>query len=136
MIVGPVLDADGVAVTNGVVGDFKASKNGAAPAALNASATLTHRHTGHYSLALTASDLDTVGQAEIVIDDTTNACPMKEITVVEEAVYDALFAASAAWPTQIKAAVYDSATANPDTGVVTLSNGATQTISATGRTTA
>jgi uncharacterized protein YjbJ (UPF0337 family) len=93
--VGPVLDADGVAVTDGVVADFKVSKNGGAPAALNGSATLTHRNTGHYSLALTASDLDTVGQAEIVIDDTTNACPMKEITVLEEAVYDSLFAASA-----------------------------------------
>jgi hypothetical protein len=93
--VGPVLDADGVAVTDGVVADFKISKNGGAPAALNGSATLTHRNTGHYSLALTASDLDTVGQAEVVIDDTVNACPMKEITVVEEAVYDALFAASA-----------------------------------------
>jgi hypothetical protein len=95
VMVGPILDADGVAVTDGVVGDFKISKNGGAPAALNASATLTHRNTGHYSLALTASDLDTVGQAEIVIDDTTNACPVKEISVIEEAVYDALFAASA-----------------------------------------
>jgi hypothetical protein len=93
--VGPVLDADGVAVTDGVVGDFKIAKNGAAPAALNGSATLTHRNTGHYSLALTATDLDTVGQAEVVIDDTVNACPMKELTIVEEAVYDALYAASA-----------------------------------------
>jgi hypothetical protein len=90
------MDADGVAVTDGVVADFKISKNGAAPAALNASATLTHRHTGHYSLALTATDLDTVGSAEVVIDDTVNACPLKAITVIEEAVYDALFAASAA----------------------------------------
>jgi hypothetical protein len=94
-MVGPVLDADGVAVTGGVVADFKISKNGGAPAALNGSATLTHRHTGHYSLALTASDLDTVGQAEVVIDDTVNACPIKVITVVEEAVYDILFVASA-----------------------------------------
>lgn len=93
--VGPVLDADGVAVTDGVVGDFKISKNGGAPAALNASATLTHRNTGHYSLSLTATDVNTVGTAEIVIDDTVNACPMKEIQVVEEAIYDALFAASA-----------------------------------------
>jgi hypothetical protein len=77
------------------VGDFKISKNGGAPAALDGSATLTHRNTGHYSLALTANDLDTVGQAEVVIDDTTNACPMKELTVIEEAVYDALWAASA-----------------------------------------
>jgi hypothetical protein len=93
-----MLDAAGAFVSDGVVADFKISKNGGAPAALNGSATLTHRNTGHYSLALTASDLDTVGQAEIVIDDTVNGCPIKEITVVEEAVYDALFAASAnAW---------------------------------------
>jgi hypothetical protein len=93
--VGPVLNASGVAVTDGVVGDFKISKNGGAPAALNGSATLTHRNTGHYSLSLTASDVGTVGTVEIVIDDTTNACPPKEIQVVEEAVYDMLFAASA-----------------------------------------
>jgi hypothetical protein len=93
--VGPVLDADGVAVTDGVVADLKIAKNGGAPAALNGSATLTHRHTGYYSLALTASDLDTVGQAEVVMDDTVNAMPIKELTVVEEAVYDITFAASA-----------------------------------------
>jgi hypothetical protein len=93
--VGPVLDADGVAVTDRTVSALKLSKNGAAPAALNGSATLTHRHTGHYSLALTATDLDSVGTAEVVIDDTVNACPMKEISVVEEAVYDALFADAA-----------------------------------------
>jgi hypothetical protein len=95
VMVGPVLDASGVAVTDGVVADVKISKNGGAPAALNGSATLTHRHTGHYSLALTTSDLDTVGQAELCMDDTVNAMPVKVITVVEEAVYDALFVASA-----------------------------------------
>ena len=93
--VGPILNADGVAVTDGVVGDLKISKNGGAPAALNGSATLTHRHTGYYSLSLTTSDLDTVGQAEIVIDDTVNAMPVKELTVIEEAVYDISFAAGA-----------------------------------------
>lgn len=95
LIVGPVLDADGVAVTDSVVADIKLAKNGAAPAALNGSATLTHRATGHYSLALTATDLDTVGQAEIISDDTVNAMPVKALTVIEEAVYDILFAASA-----------------------------------------
>jgi hypothetical protein len=89
--VGPVLDADGVAVTGSVVGDFKASKNGALPAALNGSATLTHRATGHYSLSLTTSDTDTVGTLEIIADDTVNACPMKELQVVETSVYDGLF---------------------------------------------
>jgi len=94
-MIGPVLDADGVAVTGGVVGDFKISKNGGAPAALNGSATATHRHTGFYSLALTTSDLDTVGTAQITIDDTTNSCQRLDIQVIEEVIYDALYAASA-----------------------------------------
>jgi hypothetical protein len=90
VIVGPVLDASGVAVTGSVVGDFKVSKNGGAPAALDGSATLTHRHTGMYSLALTANDLDTIGSAEITCDDTVNACPVKELVVIVASVYDAL----------------------------------------------
>ncbi len=111
--VGPVLDASGVAVTDGVVGDFKISKNGGAPAALNGSATLTHRNTGHYSLSLTATDVNTVGTVEVVIDDTTNACPIKEITVVEPATYDVLFADAApgpASPTNITAGTITTAT--------------------------
>lgn len=96
--VGPVLAADGVAVTDGVVADFKISKNGAAPAGLNASATLTHRNTGHYSLSLTATDVNTVGTVEVVIDDTVNACPIKEIQVVEPTTYDVLFADAAPGP--------------------------------------
>jgi hypothetical protein len=95
MMVGPVLDASGVAVTDCVVADFEGSVNGGDPAALNGSATLTHRGVGFYSLALTATDLGTVGQFEVTINDTVNCCAMKEITVVEEAVYDAFYAASA-----------------------------------------
>jgi hypothetical protein len=105
IMVGPVLDSAGAAVTTAVVGDFKISKNGGAPAALNGSATLNHRHTGHYSLALTATDTDTVGGAQITLDKTTDTCPQKDITVIEEAVYDRDYAAAA-------------------TGQVTLANGA------------
>jgi hypothetical protein len=93
--VGPILDADGVAVTDSVIADLKLSKNGGAPAAFNGSATLTHRHTGYYSLSMTTSDADTVGSGEVTCDDTVNTMPMKEFVVVEEAVYDAMFAASA-----------------------------------------
>src|SRR5262245_59176507 len=95
ILIGPILDAYGAAVTDSVVGDIKIYKNDAAPLALDGSATLTHRHTGHYSLALTVNDLNTVGQAEITSDDGVNACPVKEITVIEEVVYDALFVAGA-----------------------------------------
>lgn len=98
IIVGPVLNANGVAVTGAAVGDFKIAKNGDAPGSLDGSATLTHRHTGHYSLALTANDIDTVGTAEVTLDKSTDACGPKVLTVIEDSVYDAMFAASAAFP--------------------------------------
>lgn len=94
-IVGPVLDADGVAKTDCVIGDFKLSKSGAAPAAFNGSATLTHRHTGFYSLAATTSDTDTASLFQVTIDAGTNTCPMFSAQVIEEAIYDAFYAASA-----------------------------------------
>lgn len=96
--IGPILDADGVAVTGGVVGDFKIKKTTGNFAALNGSATLTHVSAGVYDLVLTTSDTDTVGTCVIAIDDTVNACASIYLQVMEEAVYDALYAASAnAW---------------------------------------
>lgn len=93
--IGPVLDADGVAVTGGVVGDFKIKKTTGNFAALNGSATLTHVSAGTYDLVLTTSDTDTVGLCSIAIDDTTNACAPIYLQVIEEAIYDAMYAASA-----------------------------------------
>jgi hypothetical protein len=94
--IGPVLDADGVAVTDCVVGDFKIKKTTGDFAALNGSATLTHVSAGVYDLVLTTSDLGTVGLNCVAIDDTVNACAPLYLQVIEEAVYDAMFAASAA----------------------------------------
>jgi hypothetical protein len=96
--IGPVLDADGVAVTGCVVGDFKIKKTTGNFAALDGSATLTHVSAGTYDLVLTTSDVDTVGLNCVAIDDTVNACQPLYLQVIEEAVYDALFAASAVGP--------------------------------------
>jgi len=93
--IGPVLDADGVAFTGAVVGDFKIKKTTGNFAALNGSATLTHVSVGVYDLVLTTSDTDTVGLATIAIDDTVNACASVHLQVMEEAVYDRDYAASA-----------------------------------------
>jgi len=93
--IGPVLDADGVAVTGCVVGDFKIKKTTGNFAALNGSATLTHVSAGVYDLVLTTSDTDTVGLCCIAIDDTVNACASIYLQVMEEATYDDLYAASA-----------------------------------------
>lgn len=95
LAIGPVLDADGVAVTGCVVGDFKIKKTTGNFAALNGSATLTHVSAGVYDLVLTTSDTDTVGLTTIAIDDTVNACASIYLQVIEEAVYDRDYAASA-----------------------------------------
>jgi hypothetical protein len=94
--VGPVLDAAGVAVTDCVVADFKIKKTTGNYAALNGSATLTHVSAGTYDLVLTATDMDTVGLATISIDDTVNSTGPVRIQVIEEAVYDAFYAAASA----------------------------------------
>lgn len=93
--VGPVLDADGVAVTTCDADDFKIKKTTGDFAALNGSATATSTGGGHYDMVLTTSDLDTVGLATIKLDMGTNACQQVRLQVVEEAVYDMLYAASA-----------------------------------------
>lgn len=95
LAIGPVLDASGVAVTDCVVADFKIKKTTANFAALNGSATLAHVSAGMYDLVLTTSDTDTVGLATIAIDDTVNACAPARMQVIEEAIYDAIYAASA-----------------------------------------
>lgn len=95
ILVGPILDSSGVAVTTEVVGSLRITKNGTV-STLNASATLTHDHSGMYKLALTTSDTDTVGIAQVSITNGTNAMAPVNFEVVEAAVYDALYASSAA----------------------------------------
>lgn len=95
VIVGPVLDADGVAVTDAGIGNFRLSKNGATPAAWNGAATATHQHSGNYRIVGTPSDSDTVGLAQITIDKGTDAMQAKDLQVIEQQVYDAMYAAGA-----------------------------------------
>lgn len=95
ILVGPVLDSAGAAKTDEVVGSIRITKNGTVGSA-NVSATLTHDHAGKYRLALTATDTDTVGVLEVSLNSGTNDMPIARLCVVEETVYDALFAAAAA----------------------------------------
>jgi len=95
MLVGPVLDEDGVAKTDEVVASIKITKNGTV-GALDGSATLTHDHTGKYKLALTANDTNTVGVAQFSLNSGTNEMPVVSVNVVEEVVFDMLYAAAAA----------------------------------------
>ena len=97
VLVGPVLDSSGAAKTDEVVGSIKVTKNGTVGAA-NGSTTLTHDHAGKYKLAMATGDTDTVGVLEISLNSGTNDMPVARFNVVEEAVFDAYFAASATMP--------------------------------------
>jgi hypothetical protein len=88
VLIGPIRDNLGAAVTTAVIGDIKVSKAGGAPAALNGSATLTHRHTGHYSLTVTAADRDTVGVNTYTLDRGTDQMEPQREQVMEEPAFD------------------------------------------------
>jgi len=87
---GPVLDSTGAEYTGAVVGDVKISKNNGTPAALNGSATLTHKEVAIYELVLTTSDISAVGQATITLSKTTYIAPPVSLIVLPATVYDAL----------------------------------------------
>jgi hypothetical protein len=86
--VGPVLDANGAAVTTAVVGDFRISKNGT-PATLSG-ATVTHDANGYYTIALTTSNTNTVGRLEIYSGNTAQATAVHSWLVLLASVFDAL----------------------------------------------
>ena len=74
--------------------DVKLLKNGAASVNKNSGGG-THRVNGIYSFTFDATDTDTVGELHVSIKVAGALHVWKNFIVVEEAVYDALFAASA-----------------------------------------
>lgn len=95
VIVGPILDSAGAEYASAVIGDMSISKNGGTLTAMAAAASLTYIANGMYTLVLTTGNLDTVGTAEISCNKSTYQMRQKEFQVVEEAIYDAMYAASA-----------------------------------------
>lgn len=87
---GPVLDSAGAEYTGAAVGDVKISKNNGTPAALNGSATLTHKEVGMYELVLTTSDISAVGQATLQLSKTTYVAPPVHLIVLPAKVYDSI----------------------------------------------
>lgn len=78
--------------------DVQLMKNGGAAAQKNDTTAATHRVNGHYSVPLNATDTNTVGGLLISINESGALPVWKDCQVVEEAVYDALYAASATGP--------------------------------------
>lgn len=97
--VGPFLDStDGVTVESGLTitqPDIRLSKNGAAFAQKSAAQTASHMENGYYSVNLSTTDTNTVGTLRLHVNETGGLPVWLEFQVVEEAIYDALYAASA-----------------------------------------
>ncbi|MFN7318923.1 MAG: hypothetical protein ACK5S6_05395 [bacterium] len=88
ILVGPVLDSTGAAVTTAVVGDFKIAKNGTT--ATLSGATVTHDANGYYTIALTTGNTDTTGRLTIYSGNTAHSMATHRYSVLLASVFDAL----------------------------------------------
>jgi hypothetical protein len=97
--IGPFLDAtDGVTAETGLTisqADVRLKKNNGAWAQVNDATSATHEEAGWYEKELDATDTNTVGSLIISIQESGALPVWHEFQVVEEAVYDMLFAGSA-----------------------------------------
>ena len=89
VLVGPVLDSAGIAITTAVIGDFQLTKNGSS-AALASPATATHSHNGNYLIALSTSNTDTAGRLVITVNNAAQAMGSHRFTVLVASVFDAI----------------------------------------------
>ena len=96
VLIGPFVDAtDGYTAEEGLTPSVLLSKNGQALAAAN-DGDCTHDDAGYYNCELDATDTNTVGTLVLIVESDGTALPVRhEFQVVEEAVYDMLFVASA-----------------------------------------
>lgn len=96
---GPFLDsADGNTIENTLTitqPDVRLKKDGGAWAQKSAAQTLSHEENGWYEVSLSATDTDTVGILLVAIHESGALPVWREFQVIEEAIYDAYFAASA-----------------------------------------
>lgn len=92
VVIGPILDADGVAVTTAVIGNISIAKNGTA-AALTTE-TLTHLANGYYTLALTTSNTNTLGILAAYVNNTAMSMTVFRWNVIAAQVYDSLVSGS------------------------------------------
>jgi hypothetical protein len=90
--VGPVLDADGVAVSTAVLADFSIAKNGSV--AVLTGATVTHSTNGYYTIALTVSNTDSLGRLDIIVNNSAMSMSNHRYDVIVAQVYDSVVSGS------------------------------------------
>jgi hypothetical protein len=88
VVIGPILDADGAAVTTAIVTNISLAKNGSA-AALTTE-TLTHLANGYYTLALTSGNTNTLGSLEVFANNTAMSMTVFRYNVIAAQVYDSI----------------------------------------------
>lgn len=97
--IGPFLDeTDGKTAETALTitqPDIRLKKNGGAWAQKAAAQTLSHEENGWYELTLDTTDTDTCGILLVAVHESGALPVWCEFHVLEEAIYDALFAASA-----------------------------------------
>jgi len=99
VLIGPFVDdTDGNTAETGLTvdaADIRLSKNGANIVAKNSGGG-THDELGYYSITLDATDTDTVGRLQLMVHESGALPVYHEYQVLEEAIFDGLFVASAA----------------------------------------
>jgi hypothetical protein len=99
VVLGPFVDStDGVTAETGLTisqADVRLSKNGGAFAQANDANAAAHMENGYYSKALSTTDSNTVGTLVVAVNESGALPVWMAFQVVEEAVYDMFFAASA-----------------------------------------
>ena len=99
VIIGPfVSSTDGDTEMTGLTisqADVRLSKNGQTAAQKNDNTTCAHDADGFYNCELDATDTDTVGQLTLYVHEATSLAVRHDYQVIEEAVYDISYAASA-----------------------------------------
>jgi hypothetical protein len=100
LALGPFVDdADGVTALTALTiaqADVRLKKNNAAWAQINDNTSATHEENGWYEKEFNTTDTDTVGRLLVAVHESGALPVWHEFWVLEEAIYDALFAASAA----------------------------------------
>ncbi len=102
VLIGPFVDStNGYDAETGVSPAVKLSKNGQALAAKSDVTTPVHDADGYYNCEFDATDTNTVGTLVLSVIGSATSLPVRhEFQVIEEAVYDAMYAGSAAGPLQ------------------------------------
>lgn len=99
VLIGPFVDAtDGSTAETALTidaADIRLSKNGGNIVGKNSGGG-THDEIGYYTITLDATDTDTVGRLQLMVHESGALPVYHEFWVLEETIYDALFAASAA----------------------------------------